>query len=335
MALILHKSGKPATSSGMKILDSLKKQVSIKHMIHKSLAGWEEPRPHGKIHASELLKEGREFCPREWAFLDLGLVKQRKPEFVGTAMRITFHHGQDMERRLRNQWLRDYMVGTWECGVCSFEHPTFGKAPNGKCPKCGWGHQWQYKEVRLLSPTSGVSGGVDCFVDTGEKKHRLLEIKSMAPDMHKVLKAPLAEHKMRTSLYLRLAAEAELPESERINTSEATILYVSKSYGFKDESLKEAGIADSPFSPFKEFVIQRDDSLTEDAVNKAKALTLWRKMQAAGTSPGLPCGVCANGLIKRAQQCSAIGYCFSGSFMSTITWMENGKPKHPGKPLIA
>ena len=330
MALILKKGTAAKPSS---LLQSMKKEVSIKHMIHRELAGWEEPRPHGTIHASELFKE-REFCPREWAFLDMGVAK-KKAEFLGTAMRITFDHGRDMETRLRNQWLRDYMVGYWECGVCGHTHEKFGKAPKVACSKCGWSHQWGYKEVRLLDPESGVSGGIDGFVDVGDKKLRLLEIKSMDKDQHKGLIAPLAEHKLRTSLYLTLAERSHLPESERINQQEATILYVSKSFGFKDESLSEAGIKDAPFSPFKEFAVTRDDSLAETPVAKAKALTYWRKNKESGVSSGgLPCGVCPNGLIKRAQQCTAVGACFSGSYPSTITWLENGKPRHPGKPIV-
>lgn len=307
------------------------KEVSIKHMLHRELAGWEDPRPHGTLHASSLLGDV-EFCPREWAFLDMGLAKRRK-EFLGTAMRITFDHGRDMERRLRNEWLRDYIIGNWECEVCGKLHPTFGKAPKGPCSSCGW-NKWGYKETRLESPVSGVSGGIDAFVDVGHPKAMILEIKSMDKDEHKKLAAPLAAHKLRTSLYLRLADETLLKESGRINTQKAKILYVSKSYGFKDDSIHAAGIKDAPFSPFKEFDIERDDSLTDDALNRAKALTLWRNLPKDQPN-GLPCGICPNGLGKRAQKCCAVAPCWNGHHPSTITWLEKGKPVHPGKPLIA
>lgn len=331
MALILTK--KAATPAPSKMLQSLKKQVSIKNMIHKELAGWEKARPHGTIHASELFKD-MEFCPREWAFLDLGLAK-KKDSFLGTAMKITFDHGRDMENRLRNEWIRDYMVGYWECNVCGHLHPTFGKAPKIKCPKCGWGNKWRYHEVRVLDPKSGVSGGIDGFVDVGESKLRLLEIKSMDKDMHKALKAPLADHKVRTSLYLKLVELAHEEYTDRINTQESTVLYVSKSYGFKDDTLAASGIKDSPFSPFKEYPVGRNDGLHKLELSKATALTKWRALNDSGGSPGLPCGVCTNGLSKRAQQCSSIAPCFSGGFPSTITWTDGGVPKHPGKAIIA
>lgn len=320
----------------LKIIKSIKAKeqaVSIKHLIHSSLAGWEDPRPHGKIHASELFKE-KEFCPREWALLDLGAAK-KKSEFVGTALRVTFDHGRDMEWRLRNEWLRDYMVGYWECGVCGHVHGTFGKAPKIGCPKCGWGSRWEYHESRLLDKESGVSGGIDGFLDIGQSKLRLLEIKSMDKDEHRKLVSPLAEHRVRTSLYLSLVAKSDLPHTERINQQEATILYVSKSFGFKDETLKAAGIKDAPFSPFKEFLVSRDDSLYKTPLARAKALTTYRNKMTAGVATGLPCGVCHNGLCKRAQQCSAVGPCFSGNYPSTITWLENGVPRHPGKSVVA
>lgn len=327
MALVFKKSSLPQG-----ILQSLKRDYSIKNLIHSSLAGWEKPRPHGVIHASDLMKP-KEFCPREWAFLDLGVIK-KQGEFLGTAMRITFDHGRDMEYRLRNEWIRDYAVGYWKCGVCGHVHEKFGKEPKIPCPKCKWGHQWEYHEVRLMDKESGISGGIDLFVDVGAKKLKLVEIKSMDKDEHKTLAAPLAEHKFRTALYLKLADHSGLPESDRIDQQEAVILYVSKSFGFKDESLAAAGIKDSPFSPFKEFPIQRNDALVETAVAKATALTKWRTLGGVQGESGLPCGVCSSALSKRATQCGAVTACFSGKYASTITWMENGVPKHQGKPFV-
>lgn len=310
---------------GLKILKAIKKERSIKHMIHERLAGWEPARPHGTIHASDLMKDV-EYCPREGAFLDLGLAK-KKDQFIGTALRITFDHGRSMEYNLRNNWLRDAIVGNWKCSVCGHVHEHFGKAPKVKC-KCGYS-SWEYDEIRFLSPSSGVSGGLDSLVDVGEPKLRILEIKSMDKDEFKKLEAPLAEHRFRTALYLRLAEESVQNISERVNTQSAHILYVSKSFGFKDETLKAAGIKDSPFSPFKEFIVTRDDAITQTPVAKAKVLHSWRQ-----TKQGMPCGVCSSGLIKRAQSCPAVGPCFSGAHPATLTWMENGKPRHPGKKVI-
>lgn len=312
------------------ILKALKpKEVSLKFEIHKRLAGWDEPRPHFPLRASDLMSTKAEFCPREHAFMDMGSVK-KKAQFLGTAMQITFDHGRTMEDKIRNEYLRDIAVGIWKCGVCGHPHPTFGKAPKVTCTHCGWGHQWKYEEPRFASPEFAVSGGIDLLVDVGQPKLLLVEIKTMAPDMFKDLVGPLAEHKIRTALYLKLAEESECAASDRINVNEARVIYVMRSFGIKDDSLAAAGIKDAAFSPFKEFTITRDDSLLTTSLAKAKVLKVWRD-----TKQGMPCGVCANGLTKRAQGCPAVAQCFSGKYQNTITWMGvDGSPKHPGKTLI-
>lgn len=311
----------------LKILQSLKKPVSIKMMIHSKLAGWEPGRDDGIVHASDLMKD-LEFCPREWALRIAEKVKP-KAQFIGTAMQITFAHGRDMEWRLRNEWLAEVAVGHWKCEVCHSTFEEFGKKPKVACKKCGY-HRWEYKEINFISPYSGVTGGVDLLVDVGEPKHRILEIKSMDKDQHKALKAPLAEHKARTSLYLKLAEESPIDGSERINTKTAHIIYVSKSFGFADTSMKDAGVSDAPFSPFKEFVIERDDSLTANLLERARMVKLFRE----NAGIGMPCGICANGLEKRAQSCSVVKYCWNGTHPGVVTWPEDGKPKHSGKKVI-
>lgn len=317
----------------LKLIKALQKEVSIKHLVHKALAGMEDPRPHSTIHASDLFKS-KEFCPRERAFMDLGLAKA-KPEFVGTALKMTFDHGRSMEYRFRNEWIRNLMVGYWKCGVCGNDHPSFGKAPKINCPKCGWGHQWEYDEVRPEDPESGVSGGVDGLLDVGMKSLWMFELKSMDKDEFRKLAAPLAEHRVRTALYLYLMEKSEVQDLRRVNTKQGTVVYVSKSYGFKDDSLKEARISDAPFSAIKEFVVNRDDSLFEYELGKAKALNEWRKGHKDGSMKGLPCGVCHNAFTQRAQHCSAAGPCFSGGHPSIITWKsKKGGPQHPGKPIV-
>jgi len=309
-----------------KVMASMVKAVSIKMMIHRRLAGWEEPRSHDTIHASDLMKD-KEFCPREIALLDMGLGK-KKDSYVGTALRITFDHGKDVERRVRNEWLRDVVVGHWECNVCGRMHDSFGKEPKVKC-KCGY-KRWDYKEPHFMAVASGVSGHLDMLVDVGQDKLRVVEVKTMDKDEHKKLVAPLAEHRFRTSLYLRLIEESDHVLAGRINMKKANILYVSKSYGFKDESLKAAGVPDTPFSPFKEFEIDRDDSNSEIPLAKAETVTKWRE----DPSVGLPAGICKNPMCSRAGQCPVASACFSSKHVPVVTWLENGVPRHEGKKLL-
>lgn len=303
--------------------------VSIKMLLHARLAGYEEPRPHFPLRASDLLSSRGEFCPREHAFMDMGLAK-KKAEFIGTALRMTFNHGRFMEEKIRNDYLADLVVGQWECAQCNCLHPTFGKRPTVSCTKCGAYKRWLYQEPRFADPVSGVSGGIDFLLDTGATKAMIVEIKTMAPDDFKVLAAPLAEHKWRTALYLKLASDSQWSASERVNTNEARILYVTKSFGFKDETMKAAGLKDAPFSPFKEFTVKRDDTLLEVPLRKAIVLKKWRDDQ-----KGMPCGVCSNGLTKRAQSCPAVAPCWSGKHPATTTWLDAAQqPVHAGKIVL-
>lgn len=312
-------------------LKSAKSQAdvfSVKRELHLRVPRVEEPRPHFPLRASDLLSDQYTFCPREHALMDIGVAK-KKSKFVGTAQQLTYNHGRFMEDQIRNDLLRDLAVGFWVCGVCGQNHKTFGPAPKIKCPSCGWGTQWRYDEPRFEDPETGVSGGIDLLLKTKGPKLMLVEIKTMAPEKFKDLEAPLAEHRMRTCLYLRLANTSKLEHSDRVNQSEARILYAMKAYGVKDPTLSEQGIKDIGFTPFKEFTIERNDSILNTPLARAKVLKVWRD-----TKQGMPCGICPNGLTKRAQECSAVGACFSGKYQSTLTWPENGSPKHPGKSVI-
>ncbi len=312
--------------------DFLKKvgppSFSIKRELHNSIAGMESPRPHFPLRASDLLSQTHEFCPREHAFLDIGVAK-KKGQFVGTAQRMTFDHGKFMEDQIRNKYLRHLAVGHWGCSVCGGKHPTFGPVPLMKCPKCGYGNRWVYEEPRFEDPYTSVSGGLDMLAKTQTTKLKILEVKTIAPEKFKELAIPLSEHRARTNLYMSLASKSVLEHSDRVDTKSAIIVYVTKSFGFKDTTLKDLGVKDAGFSPFKEFVIKRDDSLLSTPMARARTLKVWRD-----TQQGMPCGICANGLTKRAQACSAISSCFSGKYQSTLTWPELGNPRHPGKTVI-
>lgn len=313
----------------LKILSAFRREPkSLKYELHRRLAGWEEPRPHFPLRASDLMSTKYEFCPREHAFMDLGLAKKRA-NFVGTSLRMTYHHGSYMERKLRDEILRDMVRGEWECHFCKYEWPHFGASPTLKCPKCQ-SHEWDYREPRFGMDIAGVSGGVDMLLDMGQHQLTLIEVKTMTIEDFKTLIAPLAEHKARTNLYLRLVSESTHPHAFRINTKQARILYVVKSFGIKDTTIAAEGIKDAAFSPFKEFIIQRDDTLTSPKLKKARVLKVWRDEGRVG----MPCGICANGMVKRAVTCPAQTVCWGGKFPSTLTWTENGDPKHANKIVI-
>jgi hypothetical protein len=254
-----------------------KPKVSVKLLLHAKLAGVEPARTHFPLRASTLLKKDREFCPREHALLDLGLGKMHG-EFVGTSLRHTFNHGKDTEKRVRNVYLRKEAVGLWKCRVCRHVHHIFGNCPDpAPCPKCGHKFHWEYVEPEFTDPDTMVQGHIDILLKFQQKpKLHMVELKTMAPDEFKTLAAPLAEHRQRTALYLQLTARSSWEHAQRVDTSEASILYISKGYGCKDNTLRDHGIKDMPMSPYKEFIIKRDDTLNVTPLAKARVIKVWR-----------------------------------------------------------
>lgn len=123
----------------------------------------------------------------------------------------------------------------------------------------------------------------------------LTEVKTIVKEDFKELVAPLGEHRQRTNLYMRLVGESEDSRAGHINTTEASILYICKGFGCKDDSIKEKGITDAPFSPFKEYTIRRDDSETDDIVELARQVMDFRN---GGDMPPRQCSISSCAMAK-------------------------------------
>ena len=281
-------------------LKHLKKPFSVKKLLHKNIARTQPGRSHKVLHASDLTKDV-EFCPRHFALLDL---EDRQPdkEFIPTALGVTFDTGRFMEHQIRNVWLRNYVGGYWR----RTDAPTVVTG-FGACPKVD-SDRWEYVEPRFRVENVGVSCGVDFLVRMPSGKYRPVESKIMDKDQHRDLVAPLAEHKLRTQLYLWMIENSSNPARERVDTSKATILYVSRSYGFKDDEVDGYGVPDSPYSPFKEFEVVRDDDRLFPYIEKANDLALFRREGV------IPDGICSTPLEARAKKCSTCKVCFSGQY---------------------
>jgi hypothetical protein len=263
----------------------------------------EPARSIANLHASEVTKPT--FCPRRLGILST-LNFKAADEKLDLSLDLTYGIGHYVQAQMV-QWFADIgiAVGDWKCVACGKLH-RFCKRPI-LCNICS-AKRFDQVEVRFVSQVSGVSGGFDMLADMGFSKLRLVEIKTMAPDEFKALKAPLAEHRVRTNLYLRLVEESNHPHKDKIDTSASNVLYASKGgYGCADDgTLKKFGIWDS-FSPLKEFVIQKDAVLTAPLSEQAKALTDYRLGKA-----GMPGRVaaCTDIMSKRAQACEAKVACF-------------------------
>ena len=295
----------------LKKAKDLMPERSIKYLLHSHLNGPDPARPLSRVHASELTKEDG-LCPRFYALHD---VTKRKPKdgWLNTSEQVTFHIGRVLQDAVVN-WFADMgkAICHWRCLGCNQLH-EFTTRPV-KCQACG-AKAFHPEEVRFESAVSGASCGVDMLLALGEPKLRPVELKTMAADQFKGLLAPLAEHRLRTSLYLRIIDESVHSWSNLVNTEKATVFYISKGgYGCADPDLKKWGLTEQ-FSPFKEFDITRDDSQTDAPSNRAKVVKDFREGKV-----GMPCGVCATALSKRAQRCSMKTVCFGGEHPPAYDW---------------
>lgn len=272
----------------------------LKVALHKALAGDEQPRSVKVVHASAVTGD---FCPRQYALFDKFQIKG-SVKHVPTSLALTYKIGHAVQRLIIDVLCESHQALThWRCDSCNAGH-LYSKLPY-KCSTCGC-RSLSPEEIRFQSELTGISGGIDVVADVGDGQFRMVEIKTIAPEEFKKLIAPLAEHKQRTNLYMRVAAESEDPFRHKLNLNLAHLLYVSKGgYGVADSSLMALGVQEK-FSPFKEFVIQRDDKATEALCVAATSLLSWRK----GLGP-LPDRICGNQFDKRAQYCPACKPCFT------------------------
>lgn len=283
---------------------------SLLYLLHDHLSGYEKARSLKTIHASELTRpEG--FCPRFYALADVTKIKP-KEQWVSTADSITYELGRYIQDSVVHKFAdMGRAVGHWKCLSCNHLH-EFQKRPV-KCVTCG-SRVFKPEEVRFVSAVTGASCGVDMLVDVGDPLLLPTEVKSMRKEEFKDLVAPLAEHRLRTNLYLRIIAESDHPWSNMVQTGRGTVLYVCKGGYVAHPELKKWGLSDR-FSPFKEYEIKRDDTKTQEQAKRARVVQDFR-----GGKIGMPAGICSTALVKRAQSCPLCKVCFSGDYPPAYQW---------------
>jgi hypothetical protein len=285
----------------------------LRYLLHHHLHTQVEARGVQRVHASALTSPDTEFCPRFYALARATGMKLPQ-EWISTSESVTFHLGLSLQEAVVN-WFAEMgrAVGHWVCQGCD-KMQMFCLRPK-ECPQCG-AVLFRPEEVRFESALTGASCGLDLLANVGGPKLRLVEIKTMAAEQFKGLVAPLAEHRLRTSLYLRIVEESAHEWTEQIETSRADVLYVSKSgYGCAvDDDFKKLQLNEY-FSPFKCYPVVRDDVATEKASRMAQTV----KMYSDGEI-GMPCGICATAMTERAKKCPAAKICFSGDFPAEYAW---------------
>lgn len=294
----------------MKKLSSLVPAHDLKYLLHSHLNVKEPERSTRTMHASEVTKEG--FCPRYYALMDT--TDTAPPaRWVTTSDQVTWRIGRVLQDAVV-EWCAEMgrVIGHWACLGCGKVH-EFQARPT-KCDHCRC-RAFAPEEVRITSTESGISGGFDMLISLSPTKLRVVEIKTIDKDKFKELVAPLAEHRIRTALYLRLVAECDHPWAKRIDTKSADILYVTKGgFGCQDDELKGWGLHEV-FSPFKRFTIKHTDADTDELCRQATVVKQFRD----GTA-GMPEGICHTALDKRAKACAACKACFSGDYPAENLW---------------
>jgi hypothetical protein len=277
---------------------------SIIEVIRKNMSGMRPGRSREQLHASDITKE--DFCPRKWALQDLQGIKE-VPQYLSTALATTFSMGSMTAKTLIGEWSGESVIGNWECVRCK-EFRTMTSKPTGYCAT-GGKHIWEYNEVVIEAPKYSIIGSLDAIFNLGSAYWRIAELKIMAPTEFDTLLAPLPEHRIRTSLYMKLIEESNNAWKPKFNLSAATVLYVSRGYGKKNAEFNE-------ILPFKEFTVKRDDDITKPPVQKAKALKIFREEKK------MPTGICNTALDKVAQKCEVCKNCFSGDHPANFSWKE-------------
>lgn len=262
------------------------------------------------LHASDVTKD--DFCPRYFALsLTLNHTPKRRPS--ATCDQVVYAQGR-LHATMVINWFAEmgFAWGNWLCVGCGCKRLQCVRPTDCVTAGCR-GQAFVYVETRIHSKESGISCGIDLFLALpGRKKLLAVEIKSYDKEKFKLLKMPLAEHRVRTSLYLRCLDEAADGWPDKVDVTEADILYVSKGgYGEKTTvPTKQWGFRDRAWSPFKTFTIKRDDALTEEYVQRALPV---HKFRCDGV---MPSGICPHALATRAESCDLRAQCFSGKHPS-------------------
>lgn len=277
------------------LLKATKPKQSVIGVLKQTLGGPRPGRSMKVLHASDVTKT--DFCPRRWAFFDV-LEKDPPMDQVSVALAVTFDMGLAAERMLVEEWAGDAVVGNWRCRYCH-DQRTMTINPGGHC-KDGRKHWWQYLQL-VVTDHFDIQGGIDALFNIGAPQLVVTEIKTLNTKEFEDILVPMPEHRLRTSLYLRMLDESQHPFRDKINLTEARVVYISRGYGKLHPQWNE-------ILPFKEFIVKRNDVDLADALKRAVALQQFRQ---SGLMPG---GICTTAFDKIAKNCSVCQPCFSGKY---------------------
>lgn len=282
-------------------------QRTLRYHLHRLLAQDRPARPIERVHASDVIDDDGNWCPRRVALMQRDGVTPAK-ERMSTAQAVVFGHSTDVADRLID-WLAraNIAVGNWVCLACDRVH-AFCLRPR-YCDRCGvrGARRFRYREMVVTSRVSGISGGIDLLAKLpGEPLVKVVEIKGVQKSDFVSLVMPLGKHRLRTNLYLRLVEESDHPFRHLVDTRSGLIIYVVKGgYGVRSDEPRAWGIDDAPWEPFKEFEVERDDEALDRFSAAAATILAWK----AGGD--LPPFLCETSTCPRARACEVRVPCWN------------------------
>jgi hypothetical protein len=127
----------------------------------------------------------------------------------------------------------------------------------------------------------------------------MVELKIINTKDFEELAAPLAEHRIRTAMYLELIENSLHPHRDKVDTSVGSVLYVSRGHGKKHPEYNKV-------LPFKEFLVERDDAALTPYFARAAEVQSYVK---GGSIPARP-KACDTSFCKMANNCPLQGKCW-------------------------
>lgn len=275
------------------MLNSLNKRTKVTSITDLILEGKDhtmKDRGYKRTHASDLTKD--DFCPR-MVCLVRKYKKPLPPQRIPKATQLTFDMGNHIADLVIHTWAKGKVIGDWKCRNCGTKL-LWRKEPQHHC-HCGC-KLWHYEEVRFKDLVSGATGGVDMFVELQPNRYTAVELKIMATEKFNDLVAPLAEHRLRTQLYLELIKFSDHPQKSVIIPDKAKVFYVSRGHGKKNGKF---GVV-----PFKEFDIKPDPQAVRPYRIDAVKIKVWEEKGI------LPPRVCEFEICSQAKHCPVAAECF-------------------------
>lgn len=267
------------------------KDVSLTEVLIKNLGRKYPERSHQVVHASDVTRE--DFCPRQYLLMDACNVS-RPDRYISPGLKATFEVGE-ATALLVVKWLGKKALGKW-VNRKTGETILFGPSPAETTEEVS---NWDYHEVKFFGQSTHISGSLDVIADLGHTKFRAVELKIIKVDDFDKLSAPLAEHRLRTALYLQLIADSANPLRLLMDTETAHILYVSRGFGKKNPDTGH-------ILPFKEFVVHRDDPAIAEFLAKGRTVKECRETK---TIPSHK--VCPNIAHPTAKSCPVRQQCWA------------------------